>query len=310
MTEMKMMTKEQVSQFERDGFIVLENFFNQDQCTKMYQEAGKIIEQYIESTDLEWLPTFPFATKNETPSMEQFDYFLESASDIKLFLNKKEYASDTSIDIQAKANVIRKRANRLGHALHSKNPVFREITFDDHVQNVVRSLGYKKPIVCQSLYLMMQPPDGPSSVGHQASTFVIVEPSKLLSFWIAVTDCMPENGCLEVMPGSHKKGVLKNKFIRNPNKREYEAGKRFIFTEPESEAVLKNGFTTVPLKAGSVILMDGYTVHRATPCTSHEPRNVYAFHIYDSDKAQFSKENWMEYNKETFLPLYTNKSEQ
>jgi len=298
-----MISQEQFDQFEKDGYLVIENMFSSDQCIQMYQEAGKIIETVIDSEDLEQVPMFPFVSKGENPSKAEFDYFMESASDIKLFLNKKEFTTDAHVDTSAKAKVIRKRANRIGHALHALNPVFKDITFSSPVKDVVKIVGYKKPVVCQSMYLMMQSPEGPSSSGHQASTYVIVEPSKLTGFWIAVTDCTVDNGALEVLPGSHKKGSLKNKFIRNPNEKEYNEGKRFIYTESKADYPTQ-GYVSIPLKAGSVLLMDGFLIHRATNCTSSEPRNVYAFHVYDADKTQFNKENWMEYNKSTFLPLF------
>jgi len=298
-----MLSTEQIQQFEKDGFLVLENFFNSDQCTKMYQEAGKIIEKFIDTEDLEQVPTFPFVSKDETPSKSEYDYFEQSACDIKLFLNKKEFTADSHQDTQAKAQVIRKRANRIGHALHAQNPIFHEMTFSPEVKDVVKSLGFRKPIVCQSMFLMMQHPEGPSSIGHQSATFINVEPCKLVGFWIAVTDCTIENGCLEIIPGSHKEQVAKTKFVRNPNKSEYDEGKRFVYTEGKGDFPTQ-GYVPVPLKAGSLLLMDGFVMHRATNCMASEPRNVFAFHVYDSESAEFSKNNWLQFNDKTFQPLF------
>jgi len=304
-----MLTKDQLEKFNKDGYLVLENFFfNSEQCLRMYQEAGKIIEKVIDDEDLEQIPNFPFVSKGDTPTKAEFDYFEQSASDIKLFLNKKEFAAESHHDTEAKAKVIRKRANRLGHALHALNPCFREVTFCTEVKDVIKSIGFHKPIVCQSMYLMMQSPEGPSATGHQASTYVLVEPSKLVGFWSAVTDCTKENGCLEVIPGSHKKGGLKNRFIRNPNKDEFNAGKRFIYTEGKAQYPTE-GYVPITLKAGSILLLDGFTVHRASNCTASEPRNVYAFHVYDADVGKFSEQNWMKQNSKTFLPLYEEQHE-
>jgi phytanoyl-CoA hydroxylase len=47
--------------------------------------------------------------------------------------------------------------NKIGHALHALNPVFKEISFDANVKDVFKSLNYKKPIVCQSMYIFKQP---------------------------------------------------------------------------------------------------------------------------------------------------------
>lgn len=303
MTNLYNLTNDHLAQFEKDGYLVLDDFYTKDQCNQMYDEAGKIIEKVLTEEDLENVPVFPFVSKNAIPSKSDFDYFQKSACDVKLFLNKQEFTLEPHAHASKMAQVMRKRANRIGHALHAKDDVFKQATINPNVQQVVKKIGFKKPIVCQSMYLMMQSPEGPSGTGHQGSTYVIVEPSKLVGFWCAVTDCSKENGCLEVIPGSHKKVGLLNKFIKNPNEKEFNEGKRFVYTE-QNPNYPTDGFVQVPLKAGSIMLIDGLLVHRATNSTSDEPRNIYAFHVYDSDKAEFSKQNWMDYNKETFLPLY------
>jgi hypothetical protein len=295
-----MLTEEQLKQFDKDGYIVLKHFYNSDQCTRMYQEAGKIVANVIKSGELEKIPMYPYVSKGSEPTIEDFDYFEESAHDAKLFLNKKVFAADSNVDPDAKAKVIRNKVNRIGHALHAVNQTFKEITFTQEVKDVVKSIGFSKPVVLQSMYLMLE---SSSDQGHQTSTYVIVEPSKLVSFWAAVTECTEDNGCLEIIPGSHKKGGLKNKFIRNPNKQEYDAGKRYIYTEGNPQYP-EEGFVKVPLEAGDVVLIDGFVVHRASPCKVTEPCNTYAFHCYDSDKADFSEDNWMTYDENTFLPLY------
>jgi len=303
-----MLTEEQLKQFDKDGYIVLKHFYNSDQCTRMYQEAGKIVANVIKSGQLEKTPAYPYVSKGSEPTSEDFDYFEESAHDAKLFLNKnllflnkKEFAADSDVDPDAKAKVIRNQVNRIGHALHAVNQTFKEVTFTQEVKDVVKSIGFSKPVVLQSMYLMME---SGLDQGHQTSTYVIVEPSKLVSFWVAVTECTFDNGCLEIIPGSHKKGGLKNKFIRNPNKQEYDAGKRYIYTEENPQYPEEEGFVKVPMEAGSVVLIDGFVVHRARQCKASEPCNTYAFHCYDSDKADFSKDNWMTYDEKTFLPLY------
>lgn len=298
-----MLSEDQLNKFKNEGYLVIENFINSDQCSKLYDEAGKIIENVIDKEDLENVPVFPFIAKEKPPSKSDFEYFMESGTGVKLFLNKQEFATESHTDTAARAKVIRRRANRIGHALHALNPVFKEVTFSGEVKDVVKSLDFEKPIVCQSMYLMMQSPVGPTSTGHQTSSFVIVEPCKLVNFWIAVTDCTPDNGCLELIPGSHKKGAIENKFIRNPNQQEYNEGKLFVYTA-ENPKYEDNEYKQVPLKPGSLLLMDGYLIHRATNCTVHDPRNVYAFHVYDSDKAKFSKKNWLKYSEDTFLPLF------
>jgi phytanoyl-CoA hydroxylase len=47
--------------------------------------------------------------------------------------------------------------NKLGHALHALNPVFKEATFNSTTKKLFADLGFKKPVVCQSQYIFKQP---------------------------------------------------------------------------------------------------------------------------------------------------------
>jgi ectoine hydroxylase-related dioxygenase (phytanoyl-CoA dioxygenase family) len=41
---------------------------------------------------------------------------------------------------------------------------------------------------------------------HQDDGYTPVEPSPYLTLWLALNDATPENGCISVLPGSHKRG--------------------------------------------------------------------------------------------------------
>lgn len=43
---------------------------------------------------------------------------------------------------------------------------------------------------------------------------------------------------------------------------------------------------------GDAILIDGMVVHMSGPNPSPNSRNIYTFHVYESDNATFLKENW------------------
>ena len=42
---------------------------------------------------------------------------------------------------------------------------------------------------------------------HQDDGYTPVEPSPYLTLWLAVNDATEENGCISVLPGSHKQGI-------------------------------------------------------------------------------------------------------
>lgn len=70
---------------------------------------------------------------------------------------------------------------------------------------------------------------------HQDSTFLFTEPDSLVGFWIALDDAKIDNGCLWMIPGSHKTADLQRRFIRNPNKGVADELMVFQGTNPEYE---------------------------------------------------------------------------
>lgn len=78
-------------------------------------------------------------------------YFLTSTDKIRPFLEER---AKEVLDENGKSKKI---FNKIGHALHALNPVFKNVTFDDKVKEIFKSLNFKTPIVCQSMYIFKQP---------------------------------------------------------------------------------------------------------------------------------------------------------
>jgi phytanoyl-CoA hydroxylase len=66
----------------------------------------------------------------------------------------------------------------------------------------------------------------PAKVGsahpwHQDAPYFHGEPMDVVTIWIAVDDATRENGCIEVIPGAHKQGILSRP---NPERPWFETG--------------------------------------------------------------------------------------
>jgi phytanoyl-CoA hydroxylase len=48
---------------------------------------------------------------------------------------------------------------------------------------------------------------------HQDNGYVYVEPQAYLTCWIALTDATVENGCPQVVPGLHRRGTLRHRWV-------------------------------------------------------------------------------------------------
>ena len=79
-------------------------------------------------------------------------YFLTSTDKIRPFLEQR---AKEVLDKDGEKS--RKIFNKIGHALHALNPVFKEVTFDEKVKQIFHSLNFNKPVVCQSMYIFKQP---------------------------------------------------------------------------------------------------------------------------------------------------------
>lgn len=119
-----------------------------------YLQPTKQIPEYI----LDFLIRKEFCSNKEQKlflyinSLQVNDhYFLTSTDKIRPFLESK------AKEILKSGDKSKKIFNKIGHALHALNPVFNEITFDTKVKEMFKSLDYKKPIVCQSMYIFKQP---------------------------------------------------------------------------------------------------------------------------------------------------------
>src|SRR3954452_1836358 len=59
-----------------------------------------------------------------------------------------------------------------------------------------------------SAYLCKPPGDGQPVLWHQDGSYWPLDPMEVVSLWLAIDDSVPENGCMRVIPGSHKTSLV------------------------------------------------------------------------------------------------------
>ena len=96
----------------------------------------------------------------------------------------------------------------------------------------------------------------PGQAWHQDEDFIPTRDRSLTGAWIALDDATVKNGCMWMLSGSHKAGVLW------PQKFHFDTRfdcthESFDFPWEETESV------PVEVKAGSVVFFNGYTLHRS-----------------------------------------------
>src|SRR5437868_11739568 len=149
----------QTTQYDRDGFLVIENFVSTTACDDLRARAEELMREFDPSL------VSIFSTHEQTRSSD--DYFLESGDKIRFFFEENAFNPDGTLR-QNKVQSI----NKIGHALHDLDPVFDRFSRSRKIQELVLALGIDRPLLLQSMYIFKQPRIGGEVTCHQDATFL------------------------------------------------------------------------------------------------------------------------------------------
>ena len=92
--------------------------------------------------------------------------------------------------------------------LVKEDDLFHQLGLNYNIVGIISQiLGTDLKMFRNSL-LMKAPEVGSQKGWHQDSPYWPIEPMDLCSCWFTLDDATPENGCLAVLPGWHKRGSL------------------------------------------------------------------------------------------------------
>jgi len=122
--------------------------------------------------------------------------------------------------------------------------------------------------------VFVKPPSFQGQAWHQDEVFIPTRDRSLVGAWVAIDDATVENGCLWVLPGSHRTGYL---YPLRPHNRpdEFDAA-------PESYGFEDSGEVAVEMAAGSVLFFNGYLLHRSKPNRSETYRRTFVGHYLNA----------------------------
>lgn len=120
-------------------------------------------------------------------------------------------------------------------------------------------------VMCENVGFRNKAPDNKTYVSwHQDTVYLKFEP-RIITCWLALTPATVENGCLKIIPGSHKWGDMPHKEKVDP----YSMLTRGHYVSTEFD---KSNATYVTLEAGEGILIDTAVLHASEPNLTKDRR--------------------------------------
>lgn len=92
---------------------------------------------------------------------------------------------------------------QLGHRLARDDPFWIRLVSDDRLLDIAERFIGPDIALFATHYLCKPPLKGKAVEWHQDGAFWPLDPMRVVTLWLAISDSDPENGCLRVIPGSH-----------------------------------------------------------------------------------------------------------
>ncbi|TWD83939.1 ectoine hydroxylase-related dioxygenase (phytanoyl-CoA dioxygenase family) [Kribbella amoyensis] len=126
------------------------------------------------------------------------------------------------------------RPEQLGHVFLRDDPFWVRLISDPRLLRIAELFVGPDLALFASHYISKPPYSGQPVLWHQDAAFWPLDPMQVVTLWLAVDRSTPENGCVRVIPGSHRNQVLQ---MRDNTAVESVLGKEIAVEVDEDRAV-------------------------------------------------------------------------
>ena len=237
----KSMSQAQLMSWNNDGYILIPNFLNEEDCDAMDKEVLKIINNII-------------------PEGSAFSH---------------AYAGDGHIAIREmkpspNAKSIEDEISKL-FRIHSKG-VFNDFIYNKLLGDILEDI-LGPDVDCFLSQYIFKNPGAWGQPWHQDSSYFPFDREPQVGAWLATTEATLENGCLVVLPGSHKESLHEHL----PDERE---GSNYGYTEIRDHDFSKE--IPMTLSKGDLLLFHSFLMHKSYDNNSNFRRTAMVYHFAET----------------------------
>lgn len=156
------------------------------------------------------------------------------------------------------------RPEQLHTSLMRDDAFWVRLISDDRLLDVAQEFIGPDIALFASHYISKPPFDGQPVLWHQDGSYWPLEPMRVVTLWLAVDDSTPQNGCMRVVPGSHRMD-----FKPHYDKRD---GANVLGSQIDPAAVDESKAVDIILRAGDVSIHHPNIIHGSNPNRSPNRR--------------------------------------
>jgi hypothetical protein len=168
------------------------------------------------------------------------------------------------------------------------SPAFERLLYLAPVVEGISQLAHHGDIQIWHDQIQYKPPrhGGVNNWHQDAPYWPVLKPETPVTAWIALDDVDETNGCMWMVPGSHKWGNHIKRLEKNPKEKFFDIADGF--SPPEDAEIDKVKVIPWPVRRGEVSFHHSMTWHGSHENRSDRPRRAIALHFMTGD-ARFVK---------------------
>jgi ectoine hydroxylase-related dioxygenase (phytanoyl-CoA dioxygenase family) len=149
-----------------------------------------------------------------------------------------------------------------------RDSVFEELARDDALLDLVAEL-LGPDVDCFLSQFILKTPGAYGQPWHQDALYFPFEPDRQLGVWLAVSEATLANGCLHVLPGSHREPV-------HAHVKDARPGSNYGYLEIVDHDMASA--IPVPMQPGDLLVFHSHLMHRSTDNESDAIRAAMVYH--------------------------------